>query len=221
MNRHDLVEVSAQGREEICQSFDNSKLEDIRNLIVNGVDGILIPGIVRRAEEGLEEGYVALGFSSPFLVNGSRLRIPTTVKFEHAIRITSPYEVLAMEWETKTNCLKALKDVKEYTLKEGLRIGVWGSAGLQVFTGLPYTHNNSDLDLLLEEDDYSLIKEASIRIKEICEKNDCSMDIELILANGYGVKVAELLMESKSVMGKGIKDVVLLSKAQILESLSL
>ena len=47
------------------------------------------------------------------------------------------------------------------------------------------------------------------------------MDFELDLPNGYGVKLAEVFMETQTVLGKSLDDINLLSRKDIMEYLKI
>jgi len=229
MKRHDLVEISAKGREKIIKTIEEDysanpflqgfELDSIKVLVAMGYNGVLIPGIVRREEKEQLAGRLAIGFASPYLLDGRRLRIPAIIDIEHIERTVSPYEVLERGWVPRNNCLKALKEIKKESQARGLRLGIWGSAGLEVYTGLRYTHEMSDLDLLVEQGNYDEIVELGDVLKGISVTHGCTIDMEVSLQNGYGIKLNELLMDTESIMGKGLKDVVLIPRQEVLKSL--
>ena len=45
------------------------------------------------------------------------------------------------------------------------------------------------------------------------------MDFELDLPNGYGVKLAEIFMETQTVLGKSLEDVSLLNRKDVMQYL--
>ena len=49
--------------------------------------------------------------------------------------------------------------------------------------------------------------------------NEINMDFELDLPNGYGVKLAEMFMETQTVLGKSLEDVSLLNRKDVMQYL--
>lgn len=221
--RHYLVEITAQGRasafEELqtCDPLNNSDL--VKSLILEGYDGIQVPGIMRREERGWIKGMVAVGFSSPLRYGQGRLRISTFVPEKEITKVITPYQILEQPIRNRTNCLKALQEVKKLAEKLKIKLGVWGSSGLEVYTGLPYTDKDSDLDLLIRAQEIKVIEEFYFSLLEMGQDYCCKIDAELDLPNGYGVKVAELFMQTEDVLGKSIMEVKLIPKKVILQML--
>lgn len=228
MNRHNLVEISEHGRKNIFNRIMKSvgspcipkaHLEDIKQLIVEGYSKVKVPGIIRRIDELEIKDGIAVGFSSPLLYDGRRLRIPAIITQNEIEKITTPYDTLKLHWEARNSCLEALKEIKEEAFKNGLKLGVWGSAGLEIYTKLPYTHKTSDLDLLLTNTDYIKILNFNNFLKKIKKEYRCNLDMELDLPNGYGIKVEELFMDTDYILAKGLYDVRLIPKQKILQNL--
>ena len=220
IKRHNLLEITNMGRNKIFQQLKAFKqqydFDLIRELIVEGYDGIKVPGIIRREENTIIKGTIPVGFSSPFRYQDNRLRIPGFVPKEEIVKAVSPYEVIKKEFVFRTKCLQALKEIVQLADEFKICLGVWGSSGLEIYSGLPYTDDNSDLDLLINPCEYGKLKEFYSDLKKIGEEYKCGIDPELNLPNGYGVKVAELFMNTEDILGKSINDVKLIPKKSII-----
>ena len=145
--RHDLVFSD-------WKKIDTSLIqnEDFKELILKNV----LPGIVRRDEIETTTGdnyyseneKVFIGFVHPYTKDGRRLRFAASVPGNKIIKLITPYEITKYNFEERTPTLKALSQIiNEYDL------GVWGSTSLEIITGLPYTHEKSDLDLIVKDFD--------------------------------------------------------------------
>lgn len=223
VRRHSLLAITDKGRKlafeqvKATVSLKNPKL--VQELIVEGYEGIKVPGIMRREEQEVVKGAIAAGFSSPFRYENGRLRIPAFIPEKEIVRVITPYEVVEQECIYRTSCLQALKQIKEVAQDMTIKIGIWGSCALEVYTGLPYTDDQSDLDLLIGINEFSTIEKFYHSLTTISKKYGCKIDMELDLPIGYGVKVAELFMYTEDVLGKSINDVKLIPKKTILKML--
>jgi phosphoribosyl-dephospho-CoA transferase len=186
-------------------------------LITEGYDGVKIPGVVRREDyEGIQDA-IPVGFSLPSLVEGNRIRIAGFIPPKEIVRTSSPYQVLQADFSSRTACLKALAEMKSAAMEMGIKLGVWGSAGLEIYTGLPYTHVSSDLDLLIGIADLQCILSFVEYAFTLGQRHCCRVDIELDLPSGYGVKVLELMEGTDFILGKGLNGVELMRRSSVLE----
>ena len=92
-----------------------------------------------------------------------------------------------------------------------------GSAALELATGLPYTDEASDIDILLKPAPYDKLLDFYRTAKE--NFGEIPMDFELDLPNGYGVKLAEVFMDTKTVLGKSLDNVEILNRKDIMQYL--
>jgi phosphoribosyl-dephospho-CoA transferase len=221
LHRHDLLEISKQGRQWALDHlgsttcFQVNRTEAAR-LIAPEFRAVKAPGIVRREEgEGLP-GAIPVGFSSPFRIDGRRFRLPAFVKADEILKITTPYQVLESDIPDRIECLKALREIKNEALKADVSLGVYGSAALEIYTGLPYTHDDSDLDLVIKAVDQQRLTAFTERAQAIGRRFNCRLDIELDLPSGHGVKMAEVLSGSDLVLGKSVGGVDLLQRSDVL-----
>ncbi|WP_268747891.1 malonate decarboxylase holo-[acyl-carrier-protein] synthase [Pelosinus fermentans] len=224
MRRHDLVEISDQGRElafeRVAPHLPPREFELVKQLIIGTPGGIKIPGIVRREDRKQIPDTIPVGFSSPFRIDGNRLRIAGFVPTSAVIQVVSPFAVIDREFFLRTPCLNALVEVLAVAGELGLKLGVWGSSALEIFTGLQYTDEASDLDVLVGMTRLDTIRTFTNRLAEIARTFHCKVDAELELNSGYGVKVAELFMHTDTVLAKGLNDVILLPKHDILAEMT-
>ena len=113
--------------------------------------------------------------------------------------------------------MKLHDNVKVIHKKNG-GLGYARNSGLEIATGLPYTDEASDLDFLIKPAEY--LKLESFYAECRAEFKNINMDFELELPNGYGVKLAEIFMQTRTVLGKSIKNVDLLYKKDIMQYLT-
>jgi phosphoribosyl-dephospho-CoA transferase len=217
LRRHDFVYVAEAAREFVLEScrcnFSAAAAVKRARDFLAAAAGAGIPGIVRR-EEDLPEGTVALGFAPAWLYEGRRVRIAALARIEHVARVERPYEAIQRNFPDTSAHLKALCQIREYAAEKNVSIGVIGSAALEIITGEPYMNQQSDIDLLLSggvgqiRDIYGYIKEKSLR-------TGIPMDVEVELADGYGVKAEELFMGARTVLGKSLTGVGILDKEKV------
>ncbi len=222
LKRHNLAYVTEAGRRAIYQEaaphYSGAFLAMVREVLLSPTD---IPGIMRRAPERPQA--VPLGFVHYGRVEEQRLRLPAYAQEAAIEAVVTPYELLQgrvygqEDWTPRNHCLEAAANVFELAVDLGLQVGILGSAALELATGLPYTDDASDLDILVQsapleglQELYSKARHSSLGV---------SLDFEVDLPNGYGVKLVELFMDTSTVLGKSMEDVQLLSKADTLEYL--
>jgi phosphoribosyl-dephospho-CoA transferase len=220
-HRHDLVEISEDGRRWAAKKYldlypQSQEALFAVKLITDNHSGVKLPGIIRREEEIVADGAVPIGFSSPYLVDHKRLRVRTFVPLKEIKLVTSPYEVLQSAIHPRTECLKALVAIKDIARKLDLDLGVWGSAGLEIYTGLPYTHRGSDLDLLFKPAATATMFKFAVDAFAIGQRYGCRVDIEVDLPSGYGVNIKEIMSGTALIFGKGLRCVELIPRSTVL-----
>jgi phosphoribosyl-dephospho-CoA transferase len=223
LKRHTLLDITDSGRDEILADLAGSGpgsdmlREMYAQVLLPEVAGIRVPGVVRREETALRSGYLPVGFSSPTTGTQGRLRMAAFVQQKDILRITSPYDLLTVAISPPRNaCNTALALARSQARIFGLVLGVWGSAALELYTGLPCTHADSDLDLLVVAAPQELLCRFLLKIESIEEHLDLRIDVEIDLPNGYGVNLKELFGHGRTVLGKSFADVAMLSREQIL-----
>ncbi|KYC44478.1 MAG: phosphoribosyl-dephospho-CoA transferase [Candidatus Methanofastidiosum methylothiophilum] len=207
--RHDLVFSN-------WSIIDTSlvKNENFKKLILQNI----LPGIVRRDELEAKPGEnyysenekVFIGFVYPYTENGRRLRFATSVPGNKITKLVSPYEISKYKFEQRTPALLAL-----YQITDEFKVGVWGSTSLEIITGLPFTHDKSDLDLIVKNYEHEELIELLSLCNEIESGLGIKIDVEIHLKSGYGINLKEYASESDTLLGKGLRDVVLIDRKSI------
>lgn len=219
LKRHDLVFVSAAGKEKIWQELSGSYTGDAWQMLQEVLRGTTdVPGFVRRSDERPEE--VALGFVHHRRLQGNRIRIGAFTAMQDIVMVMSPYEVMqrkAFAFEAPTQCMATLLQLYGLAAEYDLQIGALGSAALELATDLPYTDDASDVDLLIKPAAYEKLLDFYRTAQE--NFGHIKLDFELELPNGYGVKLAEIFADTRTVLGKSLDDVNLLYRADIMKYL--
>lgn len=220
LKRHNLVFVSQKGKDRIWQELAPKYQGEALELVQDVLQGTHnVPGFVRRSEERPEE--VAIGFVHHRRMQGNRIRIGAFTEMQDVETIMTPYEVMqrkAFTVEEPTHCMETILALYKMADQFDLQIGVLGSAALELVTGLPYTDEASDVDILLKPAPYEKLLDFYRTAKE--NFADIPLDFELDLPNGYGVKLAEVFMETKTVLGKSLDNVDLLYRKDIMQYLT-
>lgn len=219
--RHTLLALTDEGRKRAYAGLDQKTKEsapgaEIRRLVRDGYGDVKIPGIVRR-EESLEYSpdMVPVGFVAPVLNNGVRIRVPAFARERDVVRAITPYDVLSQGFDLRNACLAALAEAVKAAGNSGVVLGVWGSASLELCTGLAYTHDGSDLDLLVKPAPEHRLRDFLSLLAKLEGKHGLRIDVELDLPNGYGVQLKELVTDVGSVLGKSAHAVSLLPRDQV------
>lgn len=216
LKRHNLVFLSEKGKEFVLQCVNEDKRTN--EMTLSAAKEILydvseIPGIIRRGE-CLDDDKVAVGFVHCKRVDGNRLRIGSYVASQDITKIVTVYEVIHYHNDKRNKCMAVVDDIKKLADTYGLEVGVLGSAGLELITGLPYTDENSDIDILVKPAEYKKLFDFYEEAKRLSD--GINMDFELDLPNGYGIKLAEVFMNTSTVLGKSLQDVDLIDKKEVL-----
>ena len=208
--RHDLVWLSEEGKKfalrniRDCIPVVDEKI--IEETILSG-----IPAIIRRQEKA-EDGLLCIGFSSPRIIDGVRLRIGCKTPPDCIVQHKTPFDVASRE-AGDFPAYALIKALSAEGGKHHIQVGCFGSAALQMVTGLRYWKENSDLDIyLVNNGNQNDLEQFYTRLLEYEKKFGVSIDAEIEYPGQYGVKLKELFSEGKWVLGKGLYDAVLLEK---------
>jgi phosphoribosyl-dephospho-CoA transferase len=90
---------------------------------------------------------------------------------------------------------------------------------LELYTGLPYTDRDSDLDLLVMPAPAPTLCRFLERVAAIEARCELRIDAELELTNGFGVHLKELFGNGRTILGKSRAEVALLGRDQVLSEL--
>jgi len=226
--RHDLLWLSKAGREYALKNIQSCipqvELNEKRALILGPP---LIPAIVRRQEveqggglqkaprEDLKDRLFCVGFSSPVIIDGVRLLIGSEVPLDSIEKRLSPFDVVdSVKKEKKSLPFhEILNDLFRAGVRCNIKVGCFGSAALQLVTGLPYWREDSDLDIYLQCD--GTRGDPELFFKEVLkyeEQFGITIDAEIEFPGFYGVKLKEFFTPGNFVLGKGLYDVKLLDK---------
>ncbi len=222
-NRHDLLWLNAEGRNE-CLATARPLLADATREAVEGL--ILnprIPAIVSRQEERRSDRLDA-GFSSPEKHEGSRLRVAVAVNPANIAKKSTPFDaadaIRRMPDFPRRALLAALLDAAE---RNGFAAGFFGSVALGAMTGLPYFGEGSDIDLCVQPapgasaaPDARGLYRAMTALEE---ENNLRIDIEVAVkaagGESFGVNLKELIAGGKTVLAKGLHSVELLPRPEL------
>lgn len=224
LKRHVMLDLTDSTRQRLVDELAvTAGTDELRcryaQLLLPQHAGARIPGIVRRDETGRAGDRTAVGFSSPAYGTDGRLRVAAFVAEADIVRATTPYELLAVDFAQRNQCMHALAACRDAAGELDIDIGVWGSVALELYTGLHYTHDESDLDLLVAP--ASLTALASLLESLNAVENRCGIriDAEVDLDSGYGVHLKELFAEGRMLLGKSRSAVALLTRTQVLAEL--
>jgi phosphoribosyl-dephospho-CoA transferase len=210
--RHDLVWINDAGREYVLsrrgQSVPPVSNGELRTLLYSSPS---IPAIVSR-QEAAEAGPLRVGFSFPRIIDGLRLRLASAVPPDCVLKRNTPFD-LARGDAIPLPVGGALAALMEAGARHHTRVGCFGSAALQLATGLPYLNHHSDLDVYLRHEgnreELELFFQSLLAIEQ---GSGVKIDAEIEYLGQYGVKLKELFGKGTTVMGKGLAEVVLLPK---------
>ena len=222
IKRHEWLLLSATGRNRIidkAKSFLAPTEWPLIELLGQSLDnGSRVPLIARR-EHDYNGEQIPCGFVHPQLVAGRRWRLACFADAEHIQEIITPYAVLNMPSSERNKAMQTLTELKKIAAQMQLTIGVLGSVALECYTGLSYSNEHSDIDLIVKGATIEQIQVFLQRATALAARTQVKIDLEVELTNGYGVKALELFMDTRTVLAKGKQDVVLLPKAEALDCL--
>lgn len=217
-----MLSVSFEGRgrifRELMSCASRFPVSVLSSTLLSRCDGGYIPAVVRRGERR-PAGLLNVGFVSLQRIDGSKVKIACVLRESEVTDLISPYALPFCEFNARNKCLKALKAVASLPETTGGFVGIAGSAAMEVVTGLPYTNDESDLDVIIRDRDMKGISETYMNLMQIGQQYGVSIDIEVQLKNGYGIKASELFIGSYTLLGKSLFDVQLLERTTVVNLL--
>ena len=211
--RHDLVYLTPEGKRQAFrygekEAGDSYSRECFQKTISR------CPGIVRRQEHtGDGPRLLQLGFSWYERRGGSRMRFASQAAPEEIVRLEKPWEVCTGERHMKNQKLEQrLRAVLEEGKKRGIRLGVFGSCALELATGLPYTDECSDLDLIVVWDGEK-IRDFYENCREIT--GDIGLDLEILFPDQGSVKAAEWFSGAYTLLIKDLSGPRLIGREEL------
>lgn len=222
IKRHDLLIISLAGRNQIRQTLAERLPATelyLADILVTELDNHrTVPLIARRADEYAGDK-IPCGLVHPELVAGRRWRQACFVEAEQLERLLTPYQIWQLPIGIRNKALQTLAELKSIAGNMHLTVGLLGSLALEAYTGLSYSNERSDIDLIIKAAAAEQIQEFLVRATELAARRQIKIDLEIELTNGYGVKAPELFMDTKTILAKGKYDVVLLKRADVLSCL--
>lgn len=222
LRRHELLLLNMVGRRAILSGqrhkLSSQELQLAEIMLTRTKNNCYIPFIVRR-EDNYSGQQVPCGFVHPELVAGRRWRLACFTEPKYIQGVLSPYDVFGMSVGVRNKPLETLVEVKKIAANRQLNVGLLGSLALELYTGLNYSNEHSDIDLLLKGAGLGEIKVFYEQANEVAIRQQIRIDLEIELTNGYGVKAPELFMDTKTILAKSKQDVVLLNRADVLACL--
>lgn len=219
-HRHDLVAIVPAVRRSITVEVLGDAAwwpsDAVEQLLCGEVKGVALPGIVSR-QEGDAPG-LSVGFASPYRQKGVRLRGRAVVPFSSVSLIRDPYQVITDARCTAVPNLPVFDVLDEawaLASAAGLPCGVFGSVALALATGLPYCHEESDLDLVVKLGALDAVERFHDAVCALSRESGVAIDVELELPDGAGIKLAELFDEGNTVLAKGFTGVCLMGKDEV------
>jgi len=210
--RHDLVWLSDAGKDYALRNIQSCvppvSDREKNDLIFSSVP---IPAIVRR-QETAEGGPLCVGFSSPRIIDGMRLRIGSRVPLDYITERKTPFDVAKYEKSHLPHCeiLQALIDAGK---ERNVEVGCFGSIAMQIVTKLVYCQEKSDLDIYLRlHGSRQDMEQFFSQLLEFERQFGVTTDPEIEFGD-YGVKLKEIFTPGKTMLGKGLYDVTLLDKS--------
>lgn len=216
LHRHDLILLTEQGRRQALERLPQAEQCEARALWEQFPK---IPLICASQQPEKIPGWVDCGLSFPLRVEENRKRFRLSAAETEITETVTPFQVAGLPIPDGAQS-GLLREVMEAAEKSGIRLGLFGSTALQMFTGYPYLHQGSDLDLLIRTQSVDSLKEFAGSVQALKQASHAALDIEVMLAGGWYCKLSELLSGSQTVLAKGECGLTLLSSACVWEGLT-
>lgn len=222
--RHTMVEFSVKERLRSAETVCRGLLAPFRALplqarVHRAFASEPVPGIVCAAKGPLPAGYVQLGVSFPFRDDGSRVRAAFALPQERIGQAHSPYDVLQRLQTDSFEGAAALIGLRALCETHGVEAGLFGSAALQILTGLPYMESGSDVDAVVRPASFARLRLIHTGLAALRADHQRKFDVEATLPDGTGVKLNELMSSTTTVVGRGIDGVRLLDWVAVVRDL--
>lgn len=181
--------------------------------LVNGT----IPAIYRRGcQQECQAGY-PVGFSFPLRDKGNRLKLATTLSASEIERTVTPYEVaVGTIHYPDSRAMMTFARIRQMWHFPDTQLGLWGSCAMEMFSGIQYVDNDSDLDLIIKNAPLTCWGELYQLIQTYEENAKIIIDAEMSLDNGYGVSLKEYMRNGNTILGKSLIDVKLIPRHSII-----
>lgn len=222
--RHTLVEIDAERRNAVADRLAAGLLPmhrrpEIEARVRHFFLDHPVPGIVCAPKGPLPEGHVQLGVSFPFRQDDVRVRSAVSMPVDVVGRAHSPWDVATRIVPGAFAGTDELSALVRLGREHGVSVGLFGSAALQVLTGLPYLESRSDIDMVVTTRDVAGLRSFRAALADFGRRYGRTSDVEVALPSGLGVKLAELVSDVAMVIGRGIDGVRLVDRRRILEEI--
>lgn len=173
-----------------------------------------IPFVIRRSDEPEKSDVVAVGVSLPKRYKGARIRVSGYIPIEYIRQIITPFEI-GLSPTALTTTKQVVAQFSEIAKRWNVQVGFFGSIGMEVVTGSVYRDQQSDIDILVRGRE----RESVLGFIKECKAFGSlgHLDGEVILKNGYGIKIQELMSSSPYLLGKSLTDVTVFARKRVYE----
>jgi malonate decarboxylase holo-[acyl-carrier-protein] synthase len=217
--RHDLLLLNEEGLNHGLKTMTkvynikDKKWQDFLTIIRNEN----IPAIVKR-QEFFKEGYLFVGFSSYLIEDGVRLRGNSEIPLSGIKEMITPFDVIKNHLPGSTIAQKeVISKIQTAGERTGFCVGIYGSTALEMVTSKPYCRQESDLDIYIRrEKDFADLQFFYQEIEGLEQETGYRIDVEVECRVHYGVKLKELISDQKTVLAKGLYEVDILNKQELL-----
>ena len=216
--RHDLVWLTSRGWERALAGAPAASAAALDAWRDAGW-----PAVVRRAEDQLAPGEVAIGFAMPPRPDGGgKLRVGCRVELADVGRRTRALALVGALDAVPPAWREALTALEREAADAGLGVDVYGSVALEALTGQAYVTPTSDIDLLLRPLNRAQLAQGLALLARYAAS--LPLDGEIVFPDGRAVAWKELRAAFASapgtrVLAKGLERVALVSLEELLATL--
>ncbi|CNC80610.1 phosphoribosyl-dephospho-CoA transferase MdcG domain-containing protein [Yersinia pseudotuberculosis] len=214
--RHDLFTLTPAAIDRVVQCFYLQYKDTDPHLVDICIEGLLngvIPAIYRRGCHQEHQSGYPVGFSFPLRDQGRRFKLATTLTADEIKHTVTPYQVAvgAIHYPD-SKAMKTFSSIRKGWCFPNAQLGLWGSCAMEMFSGMQYVDDDSDLDLIIQNAPLTCWHELYQLILAHEKSAKIIIDAEMCLDNGYGISLKEYMGDGKTLLGKSLFDVKLLSR---------
>lgn len=221
--RHDLFILTPAAIDRVVKCFylqyknTDPRLVDI---CLEGLVNRVIPAIYRRGCPQEHQAGYPVGFSFPLRDEGRRVKLATTLTAHEIVRTVTPYQVAtgAIHYPN-SRAMKTFASIRKGWRFSNAQLGLWGSCAMEMFSGMQYVDDDSDLDLIIQNAPLACWSELYQFILAHEEKSNVIIDTEICLDNGYGISLKEYMGKGGTLLGKSLIDVRLLPRSSLFKEM--
>lgn len=231
LKRHTLIWLTDSARQYAAdhitsQSWPDPKCHRTALLMKTLICNHAIPGIICRQPTDDETNrfhtITLAGFSHWIQEGGCRLRAAAEFPAKAIWKSCTPFDLCEPGHRDQLcSAYPLLEAIFSAADRYHIKPGLFGSTALEWITGYPYRNQNSDLDLCLKPMPGCDLESFGHILSQLETQYNTRLDAEVEVAEGYGVKLKELLSATKTVLGKGLYDVTLFERKTVFDNLLL